>query len=277
MSNYIEEEITLVEFADRFIGLNNLSEPNEYDTEALGVEVLTLDSNGEEVYKPIQSFVVKEMVDSYYTDGKIKVSGNHRFIEGGSTVFAKDHVEFNKICGDMYVVDIEVADLHSYLANGRLNHNTTSGGKSLAFHSSVRLRLKNMGQIKAKVGGQERIIGMKVRCQVIKNRMGPPLRSADFDIFFDRGIDNYGSWLSVLKDNNLVKQSGAWYTYVDETTGEELRFQSKDFVELLETRDDLREQIYNNICNSCVLAYRGGSTAHIDDYELEVDTGIDDE
>ena len=146
--------------------------------------------------------------------------------------------------------------------------------KALAFHSSVRLRLKNMGQIKAKINGQERIIGMKVRCQVIKNRMGPPLRSADFDIFFDRGIDNYGSWLGALKDNNLVKQSGAWYTYVDTSTGEELKFQSKDFIELLETRDDLREQIYSDICTACVLSYKSGVTNNIEDYELEV--GVDE-
>jgi len=125
---------------------------------------------------------------------------------------------------------------------------TTSGGKALAFHASVRLRLKGMGQIKVKTGGQDKIVGMKVRAQVIKNRMGPPLRAADFDIFFDRGIDNYGSWLGVMKDNKLVKQAGAWYAYIDTETGEEVKFQSKDFIEMMETRDDLREQIYKKIC-----------------------------
>jgi hypothetical protein len=52
--------------------------------------------------------------------------------------------------------------------------------------------------------------------------MGPPLRSTDFEIYFDRGIDNYGSWLEVMKENKLVKQAGAWYTYVDTETGEEV-------------------------------------------------------
>ena len=59
-----------------------------------------------------------------------------------------------------------------------------------------------------KVNGLDKVVGMKVRCQVIKNRMGPPLRAADFEIYFDRGIDNYGSWLRVMKDNKLVKQAG---------------------------------------------------------------------
>jgi hypothetical protein len=256
MSNYIEEEITLAELADRFLGVNDYSTPIAYDVEDKNIEVLTLNELGVEVYKPIQSFLIKQNVDEYYTDGKIKVTGNHRFIENENTIFAKDHPEFNRVEGKMYVADIEVADLHSYLANGRLNHNTTSGGKALAFHSSVRIRLKSNGTIKAKVSGVERIVGIKVRAQVVKNRMGPPLRSADFDIFFDRGIDNYGSWLQILKDSSLIKQAGAWYSYVNTETGEEMKFQSKDFVTLLEGDDKLREQLYNSICETTILQYR---------------------
>jgi recombination protein RecA len=136
---------------------------------------------------------------------------------------------------------------------------TTSGGKALAFHSSVRLRLKNMGTIKIKVRGKDRIVGIKVRAQVIKNRMGPPLRSSDFDIFFERGIDNYGSWLEVMKDNDLVKQAGAWYAYVDIETGEEIKFQSKDWVEILNTRPEVRDQIYRRICELTILQYKNNS------------------
>jgi hypothetical protein len=268
MSRYIEEELTLSELADRFLGVNDYSHPNAYDTEELGIEVLTLDENGAEIYRPIQSFLIKERVDEYYTDGKIKVTGNHRFIENGETIFAKDHSDFTKVNGSMYVADIEVADLHSYLANGRLNHNTTSGGKALAFHASVRLRLKSIGQIKSKVGGQERVVGMSVRAQVIKNRMGPPLRTADFDIFFDRGIDNYGSWLEVMKDNKLVKQAGAWYEYVDTVTGEITKFQSKDFTGLMTTRDEMREQIYKRICESTILQYKSENN-NIEDFDID--------
>jgi len=150
---------------------------------------------------------------------------------------------------------------------------TTSGGKALAFHASVRLRLKNMGQIK--VG--DRTVGMKVRCQVIKNRMGPPLRAADFEIYFDRGVDNYGSWLTVMKDHNIVKQGGAWYTYVDETTGEEFKFQSKDFPDLMNNNPELQEQIYLKICEATILAYKDNTSWDPD--AVTIDTkgaGIDD-
>jgi len=145
---------------------------------------------------------------------------------------------------------------------------TTSGGKALAFHASVRLRLKNMGQIKMKQGGQDRTVGMKVRCQVVKNRMGPPLRAADFEIFFDRGIDNYGSWLKVMKENSLVKQSGAWYTYVDTESGEEIKFQSKDFILMMADKEELREQIYKKICEETILQYKG-DTLDIDSMEID--------
>jgi len=145
---------------------------------------------------------------------------------------------------------------------------TTSGGKALAFHASVRLRLKGMGQIKMKVNGTDKTVGMKVRCQIVKNRMGPPLRSTDFEIYFDRGIDNYGSWLKVMKENKLVKQAGAWYSYVDTETGEELKFQSKDWVELMEDRVEIREQIYKKICEESILQYKS-NTLDIENMEID--------
>ena len=147
---------------------------------------------------------------------------------------------------------------------------TTSGGKALAFHASVRLRLKGMGQIKQKVNGNDKVVGMKVRAQVIKNRMGPPLRAADFEIYFDRGIDNYGSWLGVMKENKLVKQGGAWYEYIDTDTGEIHKFQSKDFIPLMEENEELREQIYKKICEETILQYKT-NTLDIDSLELDTE------
>ena len=149
---------------------------------------------------------------------------------------------------------------------------TTSGGKAIAFHASVRLRLKSMGTIKAKDGsGNERIVGIKVRCQVVKNSMGPPLRSADFDIFFDRGIDNYGAWLGMMKENAIVKQSGAWYEYIDIESGEVIKFQAKDFPTTLDSNPGVREQIYKRICEATILRYKKDS---LDTDNLVVDSEV---
>ena len=127
---------------------------------------------------------------------------------------------------------------------------TTSGGKALPFHASTRLRLKNVGQIKDK---KNNTIGMKMRAQVIKNRLGPPMRHADFNLYFESGIDDDGSWLQVLKDHKLLKQGGAWYTMTNQN-GEELKFQSKDWSEQLQDTE-FKEHCYNLICGKVILKY----------------------
>ena len=89
--------------------------------------------------------------------------------------------------------------------------------------------------------------------------MGPPLRHADFEVMFDRGIDNCGSWLNIMKENKIVTQGGAWYKYVDTETGEEHKFQSKEFPELLKNDPKLEEQIYNKICEATIREYKSAS------------------
>jgi recombination protein RecA len=139
---------------------------------------------------------------------------------------------------------------------------TTSGGKALPFHASTRIRLKNMGQIK---DSKKNVLGMKCRAQIVKNRLGPPLRHADYDMYFDRGIDNYGAWLTVLKEHKLIKSGGAWYTLTDQH-GEDHKFMSKDWEELISGNDELREYIYNLICDKVILQYK--EKLGIDDVEF---------
>ena len=139
---------------------------------------------------------------------------------------------------------------------------TTSGGKALPFHASTRIRLKNMGQIK---DTGKNVLGMKCRAQIVKNRLGPPLRHADYDMYFDRGIDNYGAWLTVLKEHKLVKSGGAWYTLTDEK-GKEHKFQSIDWEELITENDELREYVYQIICDKVILKYQ--EKLGIDDVEF---------
>ena len=123
---------------------------------------------------------------------------------------------------------------------------TTSGGKALPFHASTRLR--------------------------IKNRLGPPLRRADFPLYFDRGIDDKASWLQVMKEYKLVKQTGAWYTL--DFNGQEIKFQSKDFEAILEEYDGLTEKLYEEICNVLILKY-DTSALGLDDV-VETDKPVDD-
>lgn len=145
---------------------------------------------------------------------------------------------------------------------------TTSGGKAIPFHSSVRLRLKSIGQIKMKVKGIDQIIGIKTRAQVIKNRMGPPLKSIDYEIYFESGIDDFGGWLHIMKDYKIVKQAGAWYTYTTDA-GDDVKFQSKDFEKLVTADDGLRDEIYKKICDSYIFTYKPGEDIGIDDVSID--------
>jgi len=145
---------------------------------------------------------------------------------------------------------------------------TTSGGKAIPFHSSVRLRLKSVGQIKVKKDGVDQTVGIKTRCQVIKNRMGPPLKTIDYDIYFESGIDNFGGWLNVMKQFKLVSTAGAWYTYT-KADGTDVKFLSKDFQGKLEADLELKDEIYNAICDAYILTYKPGDNIGIDDVEID--------
>jgi recombination protein RecA len=147
---------------------------------------------------------------------------------------------------------------------------TTSGGKAIQFHASCRLRLKAAGQIKAKIAGKEQTIGIKTKAIVVKNRMGPPLRQAEFNIYFESGIDDTGSWLQVMKDYSLLKQGGSWYTYSCDVTGEDIKFLSKDFETKVLSNPERKESIYKKICETMVMSYKTDEIG-IDDIEIGED------
>lgn len=148
---------------------------------------------------------------------------------------------------------------------------TTSGGKALGFHASCRIRLKGVGKLKSGSGKTEQIIGVQTEAQIIKNRMGPPFKKATFDIYFNSGIDDYNSWLTLMKDYGTIKGSGAWYTIVNEDTGEELKFQSKEWKGLLEADPNFKQYCYKKICDIFVMKYRDQNL--IDPDEISVDEG----
>ena len=158
---------------------------------------------------------------------------------------------------------------------------TTAGGKAIPFHASVRLRLKNTGQIKAKINGVEQIVGSKTNVQVVKNRIGPPHRKVDYEIYYDSGIDNYGGWLTIMKTFDIVTQSGAHYTLqdVDHVTGEvygEIKFQSKNFFDKVINIPAVKERLYSRICDAYIFKYQAGIDGGIDDVII-TDEVIDEE
>jgi recombination protein RecA len=116
---------------------------------------------------------------------------------------------------------------------------TTPGGRALKFYSSVRLDIRRIESIK---DGAE-MVGNRTRVKVVKNKVAPPFRQAEFDIMYGKGISREGSLLDVGVDLELIKKSGAWFTYEGEQLGQG-RENAKNFLgENPEIMMDISERI----------------------------------
>ncbi len=102
---------------------------------------------------------------------------------------------------------------------------TTPGGRALKFYSSVRIDIRRIEAIK----DSGEVVGSRTRCKLVKNKVAPPFRQAEFDIMYGTGISREGSLLDVGVENGVVKKSGAWYTYESEQLGQG-RENSKKFL-----------------------------------------------
>ena len=201
---------------------------------------------------------------------KVELESDHGkdgYATGKSIIISKAMRKITTMIGRQKVLTVFTNQLRQNInAMAFGDKYVVSGGKSLAYHCSVRVRLNNTGKLKK---GEE-VIGNECKAVVVKNRMGPPQRQASFDIYFDSGIADYGSWIKVLKENNLVKQGGAYYTYKKDD-GTEWKFQSKDFVSTMKTDKTLGEEIYLKICDSVIMKYKDPNSMIVDDAVVDID------
>jgi recombination protein RecA len=120
---------------------------------------------------------------------------------------------------------------------------TTPGGRALKFYSSVRLDIRRIESIKDGV----EVVGNRTRVKVVKNKVAPPFKQAEFDIMYGKGISREGSLLDVGVDLNLVKKSGAWYTYEGEQLGQGRENAKVFLAENLELMIEISERIRQQV------------------------------
>lgn len=136
------------------------------------------------------------------------------------------------------------------------NSDATNGGNALKFYAGCRIKTAKKSGIKAKINGEEQLVGLKLGIEIMKNRFGPPQRKTELDLYFDSGIDELSAWLDTMVFHNIVNQGGAWYSYTDKETGEIIKFQKADFQKILVERNDIKQKMYSEICDAVILKYK---------------------
>jgi recombination protein RecA len=96
------------------------------------------------------------------------------------------------------------------------NPETTTGGKALKFYASLRLDIRRLGAVKDK----EDVIGSQVRVKVVKNKVAPPFKQAEFDIMYAEGISHVGLLVDIGSESNIIEKSGAWFSYNGQRIGQ---------------------------------------------------------
>ncbi len=119
------------------------------------------------------------------------------------------------------------------------NPETTTGGNALKFYASVRLDIRRTGQIK----DSEEVSGNRVKVKIVKNKVAPPFRLAEFDIMYGKGISKSGEIVDLGVDYDIIKKSGSWFSYGDTKLG-----QGRDAVkQLIEDNPELMEELETKI------------------------------
>ena len=283
---YIEEEITFKELANR-LQIIDLDTPEAYEILDEGYEILSWDEKqNKEIWKPLEAFIVKRNVDEHYQLNTLHGTEKHRILYNGKYIPLKEHPAAELVKQKIQVVDCQVADTHNYIAEGQVNHNTTTpGGMAIPYCASTRIKLYGGKHIEQ----NGLTIGIEVTAKTIKNKMSRPFRECSFQIMFGKGVVEHEQIFDLLRvycdaskegvkcgDKLLrVEGTGAWktFTITNSKTGEvekEVKFYKSDFDTKVLDVPEFKE--YVDTLMDAALIIRPEDTNHITCVPATADT-----
>jgi recombination protein RecA len=138
--------------------------------------------------------------------------------------------------------DIEVEGNHNYFVDGVMVHNspeTTTGGKALKFYASIRLDVRRIETLKDGTDA----VGNRTRVKVVKNKVSPPFKQAEFDILYGHGISREGSLIDMGVEHGFIRKSGSWFTYDGEQLGQGKENARKFLLENVDVANEIEKKI----------------------------------
>jgi recombination protein RecA len=142
---------------------------------------------------------------------------------------------------------------------------TTPGGKALKFYSSVRIDIRRIESIK---DGTD-VVGNRTRVKIVKNKVAPPFKQAEFDITYGKGISREGSTIDIAVEYAIVKKSGAWYTYEGEQLGQGRENAKNYLIENPEITMEINEKIKQKV--GLIVTEDKGALSELDDLPISLD------
>lgn len=133
-------------------------------------------------------------------------------------------------------------------------------GKATSFHSSVKLRFETIEKLK---NSDKEIIGVSTRATVRKNRLGPPFKKAEFEVYFDSGIADYASWIETAKQKKILDGPSNGLSYDGE------KFNTASFVKRLNEDVAFKDKFYNKICESVIMQYKSPNSVVLENLNKE--------
>lgn len=229
----------------------------------LGIDVnnllLSQPEFGEQALEIVETLVRSGAIDVIIVDSvaaltpRVEIEGDMGDAQMGSQarLMSQAMRKLNAAIGRSKSTVIFTNQLRSKIGVIYGNPETTTGGNALKFYASVRIDIRRKEVIKE---GQE-IVGNRVRCKIVKNKVAPPFKEVEFDIMYNEGISKIGDMIDIASEYGIIAKSGSWYTlYDDRVQGREgvrkILVENKDIFNKLE--NDVRNKLSDNTVKSSV-------------------------